>query len=685
MAGISQAQFETYRDEYRRSKEIKTKAHIQWGEMYTAYGMGDYMSTIEAVLPWVSYHNSSTLGRVSAQLPKVNELVRQLVALTTIRNPDFSVESENPWNEAIAEVLEHTFKPERRRMGWNPKMERVHLSGMLTGSGWTKVGHSSRYMYGQPAYAEKLPRKLDFPNSEDDFPYGDLTEYTDPTISTDGANFIHVPSYDLYTNPDAVYSEDIRRFYHRYRRPVIDIMHDDRYNLDARRQIRGKLQDEDILQRMERRFMQSAGEDFAVGELVEVFSMSGREFFIFSEEADAPLTDWIPYPYKLDSPYNQYVPLPHPMSLWGIPWALLIKDQARSINVLREIVVDAISRDGKKVVLYDSQMLAGNDTIQDLNNAYNNQMVPVQGMKDANRGPMFEIIDMGGANPDTLRLLEMIESDIGQTSGLTPPSRNQANTKQTATEVSTRQQAQNTGTDAIVRKTEDFQEELAHKLMMLQLEEWPEEKLVRVIGSNPNLAFWVPLERERVLESPFTLKVVVGSIENQDKATRRRQILDLVPRVTELYQMIVQQQQLEAQGVFGPVDFTAVLEDLVSEFDTSFKNKWLKQRDPAQLYIRLIKQHGIIPQGATQQLLDQVRGILNSQIVQLNGLGQEQGSALGAPPNGLPQPGPGAPTPGFEQRANEAAPVQPVFGRTIPDTSAFQSGRQLSEVAGAGR
>lgn len=681
---ITQSQFEAYRDEYRRAVEIKQKLHRSWGEMYREYGMGTFHEVAEACLNFIHFRSSHTFGTISAQVPKVNELVRQLVALTTIRNPDFSVDSENPWNEAIAEVLEHAFKPMRRRMGWDDKMERIHLSGMLTGSGWSKVGYASKYMYGEPAYADRLPRKAEIPNSEDEFPYGDLTEYADETIALDGPNFIHVPSYDLFTNPDAMFTEDIRRFYHRYRRPVNDIQRDDRYKLDARRQVRGAVQGEDILDKFERRFFHDRQEDFANAELVECFSKSGKEFFIFSpEEADEPLTDWIPWPYKEEHPFNQYVPIPHPLSFWGIPWALLIKDQARSINMLREIIVDQIARDGKKILLYESQMLTGTDSLDDMNNAANGESVAVQGLRDSNGKPQFEIVDFGGANPDMMRLLEMIQVDLGETSQLTSASRNQPNKKQTATEVSVRQQAQGTSTDAIVKKTEQFQEGLAHKLMMIQVEEWPEEKLVRIIGSNPNMAFWVPLERERILESPFTLKVVVGSIETQDKAMRKRQILELMPRLAELQQLIFQQKQLEAQGFPSPVDNEAVLEDLVAEFDPTFKNRWLRQRDPAELYIRLIKQHGIMPQGATPQLLQQVRNLLRSQISQLNSLGQEQTLGQpGTPLNSNQVPGAPQPIPGFEQRANENAPIQPVFGRPIEDTSAFQSGRQLSEVAG---
>ncbi len=684
MPGITQSQFETYRDEYRRAVEIKKKLHRSWGEMYREYGMGTFHEIAEACLNFINFRSSQTFGTISAQVPKVNELVRQLVALTTIRNPDFSVDSENPMNEAIAEVLEHAFKPLRRRMGWDEKMERIHLSGMLTGSGWSKVGYASKYMYGEPAYADRLPRKADIPNKEDEFPYGDLTEYADETIDLDGPNFIHVPSYDLFTNPDAMFSEDIRRFYHRYRRPVNDIQRDDRYKLDARRQVRGAVQGEDILDKFERRFFHDRQEDFANAELVECFSKSGKEFFIFSpEEADEPLTDWIPWRYKIEHPYNQYVPIPHPLSFWGIPWALLIKDQARSINMLREIIVDQIARDGKKIILHDPQMLSGNDAIDDMNEAQNGQWVGVQGLRDSNGKPPFEIVDFGGANPDMLRLLEMIEGDIGLTSGLTSPARNEPNKKQTATEVSVRQQAQGVSTDVIVKKTEQFQEGLAHKLLMLVIEEWPEKKLVRIIGSNPNLVFWIPLERERLLGSPFTLKVVVGSIETQDKAMRKRQILELMPRMQELVQSIVQQKQLEAQGFPSPVNFEAVLEDLVAEFDPTFKNRWLRQRDPAQLFIRLVDQHKMLPERWSPQLIQQVRSILRSQIAQLNSLGQEQTLGQpGTPVNSNQVPGAPQQIPGFEQRANEAAPIQPVFGRPIEDTSAFQSGRQLSEVAG---
>ncbi len=599
--------------EFQESRDRKTSwLHKRWRTILNEYKTNDFDSLFETLTDQVNVGVEAGADAVDTRLPIVNIIVRRLVALLSIKNPEFSIENVSPRDEAIAWLLETEFNSlMHRHLKFNKTGRRLILEAALLGTGIAKVGFESEFVYDLPAYAERRPRGARDVFGEELFPDGTMTEYTNVTVKQGKPVFRSVRAQDMFFDPGARVLDEVRRYYHRSMRPLIDIQKDMRYKPKARREISGVSVTDWDRQHTTYPTGRNHGHsnpEQRMAEVIECFDVASRQYCVFSMETQTPLRDWAPFPFQgVDTPYTFLQPIEDPDGPWGFPYALLFTGAARGYNIIKAHTVDSVGRDGKTVFLGDENV---EDPYYDaFNRARHGELVK---WRDPENNPIVPV-NFGGASPEMLKLKAEFREDIHYASGLTDPSRGEpSDGSKTATETAIRQEQQAIAIEDIRYIVEQFYEDVGADLLKILLQRWPDEEIVKVVGNDVRQYFWIPVERERVLRD-FRLNISVGSTEKVDKATERRQIVELVPRIVELTHMIDQENYNVAGGFPpSPIDKLELLKLTLESFDPRLKERVLRQKDPVKLLMRLVKEHGMMPIEVSPDLKEEIQRIIQA-------------------------------------------------------------------------
>lgn len=665
---MKQEQYNALVNEYVTSRRNKVDTlHSIWRVILNEFCLNS-ISDLERWLTDFSAQDSTSLTAINGRVASMNVMVRKLQTLGTPRNPEFVISSENHQNEAIASVLQSGFNEIKERIGWDDEMGRSSIDAILMGTGIAKSGLSSQYMYGETAWADSAPKGTEADDIYQGLPYGPTTEYQNPNVQDGWPTMIRVSPTDIFFNTGARKMSEVRRIYHRSRRCLADVKRDIRYDRKARSLVKGhsstRLNEETDMYLTDV-WDDVRGEQYYV-DVVECFDLASRQFFVFCEDINIPLRDWTAFGLPINNPFQFFQPIEHPEFLWGIPPALVILSQVQSKNTLRMKLIDQINRDGKRIHLYDKNVPQDTNFIQKINSARDGEFIGVERLSEL-QGPFLQTIEFGGASPEVLKLMSIIEGDLAEMSGLTDAARNSyTGGDQTATEVAQRQEQQGLTTERFIMQNEKFQERCAGDLCQIMLSEWPEERVVKVTGPTPESIFWVPVERQRVLAN-FTIRIVAGSSERLDKNTLRRQWMEMLQQLMPLADRAAQDQQLQMQGYPpGPVNYMALIEETIGQYNPTLAHKVMNNRSSADLALRLMRNNGIAPIGMSPQMVQQIKAMA---MQQMKGGSPELSSNAGQ-----------LPAPGGQQQPGAASMQMMPGAQMYQDISGNQTGRTQSEL-----
>lgn len=684
---MREEQLKALQGEYQWSRKRKEDIlHRLWGDILREYRMDNFRQVFDFVATYKNADEDTWLAANVGRVGTLNNLCRKMTALTTLRNPRMAIDSQHPWNRPLATVLGQWFDQAQEQVEWGRKMRKVNRSSILLGTGVAKIGYSSQYVYGETAWSTAMPPEArakinrdTLPTWEGHMPYGPSTEYTDFTVREGYPTLIHVPTEDVFFNAGARARNEIRRIYHRSWRPVRDVLHDVRYSREARQEIWDRRA---WSGRDDSAFLLSTSvqcdEDFGWVETVEVTDLASRQFAAFEPSCDTALRDWAAIPIPIDNPFLFYTPIEDPYWVWGIPYALLILGQAKAINETRAALIHEIMQNGKQVVAYDLSM--DEAVTERMKRSRHMDWVGVHNLQGMEKDP-FRIISFGGANAETLRLASVLQQDQSWMSGLTDQTRMApGSSDETATAANMRMQAENLTTEEFIAMQEEFNEDCAKAFIKVAVATWPAERMIHVVGPSPEFYFWMPMERRRLL-TDWTVRVVAGSSQKQDRPTLRKQWMECLSQVNVIYQAMRNDQAMQAQGMPpGPVDWLEVLRITVGLYDPTWPALMLRSQNLPELLMRLMQQHGMQPVEISPQLAQQVQNYLNIQAQQqqalssglplgqsaLQGFGvtQDGEGVSGAEMFGTPQP----------SRIQDGIAPQQLSGNT--------TGRALSEARG---
>jgi len=640
-------QLASLQEEFRRSEREKRQwYHAIWDVILNEYGM----SSFSEVLDFVRGHRvvtAETLEGVQGSVATLNVLCRKMQAMMGFENPEFLVDNTNPLDEPIAAIVESALAQVVEAGDWASENDPIKFDSVLYGTGQAKLGFGSEFVYDQPAWSAPVPsgaKKL--LGEDEDFPYGVTTEYTNFNVKEGFPMMKHVPVRDLFFNCGVRRESDIRRIYHACRRPMTDILHDSRYDAQAKLQVAPYEEDEH--DRM------LSWDPFALetsyGRPIELFDKASRQFCVFTLGAVRPLLDWTPFPYPIASPYRRFCPIPMDGTVWGIPYALLLLGGAKAINRCRAAVNDAVQRDAKTIFFYNPDKWTAQAAAR-AQAARSGEWVPVEGF-DA-QDPGFTAHNFNTTNPDVLQLAQIHQQDQDYVSGLTDPTRNARGNGQTATEIQVRQDAQNVTIEDFSLRYERFQTGLGKDTIMLMLSRWDPERLVKVVGPNENIFFWTKLNVQRV-QGSFTLKVIAGSTQKRDRAVRRQQWTEMLPRMGEIYNFIMSEQQSKIQG---PIDWSEVLRETLDQYDPVLARKILRPQNTAMLLFRLMTQHSMLPTGVSPELAAQVQAVAAKRLGPTLPPGGQEGLGTGLGGGEWGMAAPASAPPASPQAGGDAPPL----------------------------
>lgn len=661
---MNKNQLNALRTEYQLSRDLQQERRTQWRTILKEYNLENMDYLLDSALTGTEYATVDNII-LDPSVPRLNVNVRKMLIYAAMRDPDFVISSESPRNEAMAQLLEHDFRAIRKDMRWAGKMETAFLNGLLTGLCVVKTGMRSKFVYNETPWSDTLPGDVSNKSYDDeDFPYGELSEYGVYDVNIENPNITPVMSQNITFNLGVRTDEDIRRIYHRTRRPIIDVWRDVRYKKSARAAVKGYASDsgywdDDIY--LTDDIQEDDNATFV--DVVECFDTASRQYCVFCPESNVeePLRDWTLYPFPMiESPYKFFNPIKTLESVWGIPYALLLLNSSQSINLLRRKIIDQIGKEGKIITLIDPVGLDQQD-ITVINEAKDREFVSYKGLSDPNRSRSpIETISFGGANPELLSLHRIFEADQAWVSGLTDAARNSfSDNEQTATEFAGRQREQGLNIDDIRIRFEQFHEDVAADICKMLLQEWPAEKQVQVVGSNPSVYFWIPVERARLLNQ-FSLKIVAGSTQKLDKSLLRTQWIQLLP---QLIQMNTQMLNERAMGITGGIDWEEAMRQTLEFFDMGIARSVLRRRDILPLLLSLVQDHQMFPSEISPELKAQIKRMIDLKINPLQQAQQQQ-----------------------QQQSMQQGPQQSIqapdaTGEIPQARGGFQPGRMMSEAA----
>lgn len=678
---MKRAEFELLMHEFRTTRDnTREWYHTRWERIIDEYSLSGFDGLVDYMMENINL--AEKMVTHDATLGKMHVVIRKMLTLSSVRYPEFSIKERNPKDEPIAHVLGDVFPIEIERVNWYSKMRTRNLWALCTGFGAIKLGVNSVFHYDQPALAGNLPKSLEDRDWWNLGPYGATTEWADPSITPGDVNMIHIPSTNVLSHPyNAPTLQHVIRWYIKFPRPLLDIYHDTRFGPD-RVNVQSIKEDGDIEDPYFNNLPWDARIHSLRGEVIWCYDVASRKYCVLAEGCNSCLMDWTPVNRNIE-PLHIFTPIESVRSWRGIPYAHRMLNQATAINEMRILLKGKIARDGKQIFLYDPGECSPEQVTQ-INHLPDGHWHPFPGLasliKDGKE--FIKAIEFGKPSADMMRLMSMFDGDFREMSGLDNPTMNMVNTKsQSATETQVRAQQTHVDIEDYVQTNEESQKTVARDYLKLICAEWPIEKLVRVSGFNEYSYFWIPVTRDMV-QSDFSLEIVVGSTQKLDKAMYNRQWAEVLPRLMELGAK--KQQQLMAQMQGMPTDglnYDEMIRVTVDQFDPTIARRILQRRDPIMLMFRILQTYGVAPTGNGDISPDIVRELQRRITMGMqNPFGQQTPLQAEGQPAGMP-----GSTPSFEERTGTPKPsngqMQPM-GMQMQNMSGFMPGRMTSEMAG---
>lgn len=649
--------------EIASARENMSDRHDLWRTVLDEYSMRNY-ETLRNAFSDIADIDDADFMASSGRVPHVNLYVRKMLGMVASRNNEYILDPRRPDQEVIGSLLEFAFEKVADKLELEEKMVETCRWALLFGTGIAKVGYGSEMVYGEAAWADKKPVG-DVPEEESAQPYRQTTE-RNVAMSMGNPIMRVIPTFDYFKDPSARDDNELRREYVRYKRLLMDAKMDPRYSRAGREALVGfKTPDNEYLGDNWVSDVDETEDDALYCYVWEVVDIPSGQWCVIGETGDTPLIDWTPLqlPQGMRSPFIKFRPIPQPNSFWGLSYAALLLPSAMAMNLVKAQTIAQISRDSKKVGIYNPSLFDNADTARSvLQRAHHMQLVPANNLGET-PGKPIEFIDFGGVNADLLRLQGMYASDLAQISQLTDPARNAVSNEQTATEANMRNAQQQISVSDMRSAFYKFHTDMARAICRIMLKEWPQSKMIKIMGADPRVYFWIDLDKQNVSED-FDIKIVMGTSEQTDRLLMRRQLTELTPQLVQLGQLIDQQKIMQQQtGQSGTFNYEGLAELLLDQFDPKFKNKILRKKDPVQMVIDMLQTKGIGNVQMSPMLMQQVQSVLS------------QGNAAMSAAQFTAQGGPL----GFSPTAN---PAPQYTGMDMQDSSAFQSGRAASEAIG---
>lgn len=511
----------TYQDEINRAKTWRFDRGLdrKWRRMEKLYE-GDFLPP-----------SNDDQMRVNLAFSTINVILPNL----TLNAPRIGVVARHRANEDRATITEEVLNYFWEHHDFGVGFKDAVKDALIFGFGWCKVGWKyieedvpidpvTKQAMFEDMVAQRDDAAIRDPGQE--FPSNDEIFDALPsttTIAAEDRPFVErISPYDIYVNPEATRTADMRWVAQRILMRKEDLESDDRYSPKARKEAQGGMgeTDYDDPRRLEeKRYVE---DEWVV--VWEFYDIARKEMAVFVDGAERFLVAPRRLPYAYGHPFEMLRNYERPGEFYPMGDLEEIEDMVHEISMTRSQMLSWRKRHVPKM-LYRDGALDRND-LPKLTNTQPGTLVPV---KDDNID-MAEVLFPVPQTPLERELFDwsaQIQSDVNEISGVSEFARGTGTAgSSTATEATLIQDAQNARSQEKLQKVEFFISNLAQKLQMVTAQFLTGEHFVRVAGQD-NAALFVPYDRDTVM-GEFDFKVEAGSTEPQNETFRRQQAIALM-------------------------------------------------------------------------------------------------------------------------------------------------------------
>jgi hypothetical protein len=469
-----------------------------------------------------------------------------------INNPRFVVNARKPEHAPMAVIVEEVLNYLWRCHHYQDEIRLAVDDWILCGHGWVKTG----YLFRKPPEAKSSAELGDEMNAgsisdsgdnegiDDRVPVPGNSETEMTEVDEDRPFIERVSIFDMFVDPDARHTKEMRWIAQRTWRPVQDVRVDSRYDPKARKAVSATTRfvsmdhgDDDG------RSADDTPDEGALSycEVIEFYDLKRNEVSTFALDGDismeaqntrdAYLIKPSPIPYGSGQPFRMLRNYEVPDNFYPMGEVESIESLQLELNETRNQMLNHRKRFARKWI-YASSMF-DEDGVRALESDVDNTMIPILG--DANPANYIAPLPSIGTPPDFYNQSALIEEDINTISGVSDYMRGQpeSDIRRTATEAAMIQDAANSRARDKLAKVESFLADIG-KMVISLMQQFLDGEHVARITSVAGRA-WVNYDAD-YLKGSYDFEVEGGSTEPRNEAFRRQSALQLVDAMAPFVQ-----------------------------------------------------------------------------------------------------------------------------------------------------
>ena len=473
-------------------------------------------------------------------------VVRQMGATLYYQNPTMYFTPRSVLGEIAAPIMEGITRYERQVIDAELQERRCLNQALLYSESYLKHGYN--FEFGMdPAWADpkmtknRMEQLYGAGNSEFDMPQGMLTEYN-TGVRSDHTWTRAIPPWNMLVDSEAVTYEEARWVAHRFYRPWVECVRDERYNLKARKELQptGRSEffdDEWVVDRNHDNY-NSPYNDAAMVSLYEIFDRTTMTVITASFTTDEPLMA-VRFPFfGKHGPYERLQFYEADDEFWGINYADSFSNQIEILNKLRTQMMNHLQKWGVTRGAYATGALSKEDAKRFFDGRDAIYALNVSGTDDINKiVTMFPHVPI---DADAWRLQDLAKSDLYTISGL--PELNvegQQSQSTTATATSYIQQHSSIRTADMRFPLDRFLRNSTRKLVGLLRQFWPASRVVPIVGDDGRIWDTLTVTRD-IVQAEYEVDIEPGSTERIDRNIRIRQTIDSIRELAPIDPLLKQ-------------------------------------------------------------------------------------------------------------------------------------------------
>lgn len=409
---------------------------------------------------------------------------------------------------------------------------------LIIGHGWAKVGYryvtedqptsaneQSQYAQEQHdtanALAETHTNADQLPTENEIAP----SPATKQVVIEDRPFMERVSPFDIFVDPEATSTSDLKWIAQRIVRPLEDVKDDSGYNSAARHAVQADASSNPRWR--DKVDGQSSSDNYDDGvqrvTVWEYYDIRNGLMCVFAQANQGKfLVDPVDMPYSYGHPFRMLRNYEVPDYFYPIGDLEQIEPIQKELNLTRSAMMNHRKRYARKYFARQGALTDAGKSALESNQ--DNEIVYIEDERPFNE--IVEPVPIVPLDAQMYNYSATIESDLDLVSGVSEYQRgSDSATRKTATEASIIQDAVNARSEDKLAIIEDFITEIARATLALAQTYLTGQQVARYIGAD-GAAAWIEFDRDTI-QGEFDFEVAAGSTQPQNETQRRQQALQL--------------------------------------------------------------------------------------------------------------------------------------------------------------